>query len=441
MTVQPEHAAALPPPAPASRPLAGLEHAMRLTDEVTPFNVVTVLRLEGPLSVPTLRAALDAVQRRHAMLRCRIVAAGRKFLFHFDVAGPIPLEVGERPTPESWVAAAQEELHRPFDLTAGPLVRCRYLAGSSCGDLLLTFHHAIVDATSAVRLFDELLSVCAGRSSGDGGDAIEEGRQPASAFFPAEYRGLRLARAVASFMGRQMADEASFRWHSRGVRKPPIAESGRCRILPIRLPTALTNAIIQASRRQRVTLNAILSAGMMAAVQRRLYPSPRAPLRHIIFSDLRPRLNRTVSDRMLGCFLTMFRFTVMVERDGDFWTLARAIQDSTLRSERSGERYLAYLMSPGMMKMVLGLRAFRMGATAVSYTGPPNLSVSYGPFELTGLHAFATNMTTGPEYSALVRLFRGELWWDILYLDSDMDAAGAQAIARELQAILEGATC
>jgi hypothetical protein len=50
-------------------------------------------------------------------------------------------------------------------------------------------------------------------------------------------------------------------------------------------------------------------------------------------------------------------------------------------------------------------------------------------------------MTLGPEYSALVRLFRGELWWDILYLDSDMDAAGAQTIAGEMQTILERATC
>ena len=50
-------------------------------------------------------------------------------------------------------------------------------------------------------------------------------------------------------------------------------------------------------------------------------------------------------------------------------------------------------------------------------------------------------MTLGPEYSGLVRLFRGELWWDILYLDSDMDAAGAQLIADDMQTILEEATC
>lgn len=82
-----------------------------------------------------------------------------------------------------------------------------------------------------------------------------------------------------------------------------------------------------------------------------------------------------------------------------------------------------------------------MGATTLSYFGPVHLPTSYGSFEVTGLHAFVANFTVGPEYSALVRLFRGELWWDIMYLDSDMDAAGAQEIAREMQAILEGAIC
>jgi hypothetical protein len=91
--------------------------------------------------------------------------------------------------------------------------------------------------------------------------------------------------------------------------------------------------------------------------------------------------------------------------------------------------------------MIFRLKAFRMGATALSYSGPVDLHTNGGSFKVTGLHAFAANMTLGPEYSALVRLFRGELWWDILYLDSDMDAAGAREIAREMQAILERATC
>ena len=94
-----------------------------------------------------------------------------------------------------------------------------------------------------------------------------------------------------------------------------------------------------------------------------------------------------------------------------------------------------------MIGMLFRLRAFRMAVTALSYSGPLDLPSDWGPFELTAVHAFASNFTLGPEYSALVRLFRGELWWDIVYLDSDMDAARARLIAREMQAVLEKATC
>ena len=425
----------------ASRKLAGLEYAMRLSDDVTPFNVVAVLQIAGDLPVARLRAALDEVQRRHTLLRTRIVTAGKNYFFHFDVANPIPLEVRERSGPEGWIAASQDALHSPFDLTAGPLARCLYLRGQSGGDLIITVHHTIIDGTSAVHLFGELLSLCAGETPSMAGETPQEGALPATALFPRSHTGSRMVRAVAAFMGRQIADEMKFRWGSRGVRKPTIAATGHCRILPIRFSGALTTALVQASHRRRITLNAILGAAMMAAVHRRLYPSPRAPLWHITFADLRPRLRVAIPESVLGCFLTMFRFTVTVKREGDFWALARDIQESTVRAARSGERYLNHFMSPGMFKMLFRLKAFRMGATTLSYFGPVLLPTSYGSFEVTGLHAFVANFTVGPEYSALVRLFRGELWWDIMYLDSDMDAAAAQEIAREMQAILEGATC
>ena len=82
-----------------------------------------------------------------------------------------------------------------------------------------------------------------------------------------------------------------------------------------------------------------------------------------------------------------------------------------------------------------------MGATALSYSGPVTLPTSYGRFELKGLHAFPGNMPEGPEYSALVRLFRGELWLDMLYLDSDMGEDTARRIAQDMQTMLEGAAC
>jgi hypothetical protein len=417
-----------------------MEHAARYTERVAPFNAVVVLQIEGNLAPARLRPALDALQRRHPLLRARILERNNEFFFHFEGSGPIPVEVNPHSPADRWLTVTEEELYRPFDLAAGPLMRCRYLQTDFGGHLIVTFHHTIIDGASAKHLLNELLSLCAGQAL-PAGELEQEGRVPATALYPARYSGAGFIRAAAAYAARQVADEAKFRWNARGVRKAPIAEKGRCRLLPVRYSAALTGALLEASRHRRITLNAILSAGMMIAVERRLYRSPRAPFRHIIFTDLRPHLSAKVPPDELGCRMSIFRLTIVVERDGDFWSLAREVQESTLRAARSGERFLAHSMSPGMMKLILDRKPFRMGTTALSYTGALDLPASHGPFAVTGLHAFPMNFTLGPEYSALVHLFRGELWCDILYLDSDMNSAGAQQIAHDMQAILEEAAC
>jgi len=441
MTTTPDASPATPRAAAASRPLAGLELAMRFTEDFTPFNVVIVVRFDGELTLARLRAALDELQRRHRLLRARILPEGKGHAFHFDAARPIGLEVDGRREAHDWIAGAEAEFRRGFALTDGPLMRARLLAGVHGGDLILTLHHAIIDAGSAKHLMDELLALCAGESPAEHPAQTTEGHHAAPTLYPREYTGLGYARALAAFMRRQMVDEMKFRWGSRGVRTPAIADCGRCCLLPVRFSAELTTRVMEASRRQRVTVNAILGAAMLTAVQRRLYPSPVVPLRHIIFADLRARLRAPAPVAALGCLLTMFRFTVTVRRDGDFWNVARSVQDSTVRAARTGERYLAYSMSPGMMKMIFRTKAFRMGATALSYSGPLEVPESHGAFRVTGLHAFATNMTVGPEYTALVRLFRGELWWDIMYMDSDMDMTLARLIAADMETIVTDATC
>jgi hypothetical protein len=433
-------------PSPASRKLVGLEHAMCITDAHTPFNVVAVLRIDGVLPAASVRAALDRLQRRHPLLRASILPQGDGYAFHFDAAPPIALETAERPDGEGWIARAQDELHRRLDLAQGPPARCLYLQGRGGGDLVVTLHHAILDATSAVRFFGEFLALCAGAPvPGDDAELASEGACAPTELYPDGFKGLGFARATTAYMGRQMADEADFRWRSRGVRKPKIAEAGRACLLPVRFPADLTEALQKASRRRRITLNSILSAGMMLAVQRRLYPMhrqpARVPLRHVVFADLRGRLRSKVQDAQLGCLLTMFRFTATVGTEGGFWALAQEIQERTHAAGRSGERYLAYSLSPGMMKAIFKLRAFRMGATALSYSGPLAVPTSFGRFEVSGIHAFPANMPVGPEYSALVRLFRGELWWDIVYLDCDMDGSTAREIAADMQASLGEAAC
>lgn len=413
---------------------------MRITEAVTPFNLVTVLRLAGDVPPAAVRTALDTVQSRHPLLQACIRPVGRRFGFHFGVTAPIPLDVSHSPEEERWEPRVEEELHRPLPLADGPLARCRYLGFPSGCDLLLTLHHAIVDARSASHLVRELLDACDGVPLDPASDTME-GRVGAEALYPKDYQGVRFAGAAAAYAARQLADEARFRWRSRRIRKSPIADAGRCRVLAARTSAALTSRLVAAGRHHGVTLNSLLSAGLMATVHRRLYRSARAPLRHIVFADLRPHLRERPPDTALGAFVSMCRLTVTVERNADVWTLARDLQARTLDVLRAGDRFLSYSFSPAVMRMLLRLRAARMSATALSYTGPVTLTARYRGFTVTELHAFATNLTLGPEFSAIVRLFHGELWWDMLYLDSDMDAAGARAMASDIGHVLAQAAC
>ena len=158
------------PPVAASRKLAGIEQALRFIDDVAPFNVVVALRIEGDLPAAKLRAALDELQNRHPLLQARILAANNEYSFHFGGAGPIPIEICEPSPADSWLAAAEEELHQRFDLVSGPLMRCRYLPNQSGAHLIIALHHTIVDGASAAHLLSELLSLCACQATGDAGN-------------------------------------------------------------------------------------------------------------------------------------------------------------------------------------------------------------------------------------------------------------------------------
>ena len=122
----------------SGRKLAGIEHALRLTDYATPFNAVVVLRIEGDFPDDRLPLALDQLQSRHPLLRACIRGENHAFSFYFDNAGPIPVEIDEPRTADDWLGAAEEELHRRFDLAAGPLMRCRYRPVPSGGHLIVT---------------------------------------------------------------------------------------------------------------------------------------------------------------------------------------------------------------------------------------------------------------------------------------------------------------
>ncbi|MFF7313844.1 MupA/Atu3671 family FMN-dependent luciferase-like monooxygenase [Streptomyces sp. NPDC008137] len=145
------------PSAPSDAPLSPGQRRIwfleRLLPGRTAYNEVKAIRLEGPLDVPALRAALRGLVTRHEGLRTV-----------FPEAGGEPRQVvraSAEPDFELVDGALQDvlaaESARRFDLAEGPLFVTRLVRLAEAEHVLvLSLHHIVVDAASATVLARDL---------------------------------------------------------------------------------------------------------------------------------------------------------------------------------------------------------------------------------------------------------------------------------------------
>ncbi len=426
------------------RELGNFEKAMALTGEYFPFNVVVIMRIANGPTEETLKKVLEYLQRRHPLLGVHILKEKNSYFFVSEGTPGIPLKMVERKNSDHWLETAEEELNGEVDIDTGPPVRVTYLTGpgnKTEREIILTFHHAAMDGPSGVELLHEMLSLC---EKMDAHASLEENKKaeplpPAEAFFPPAFKGFRRGWHNFLFMLRQMGDEFRFQRGTRGRRKPPMDSSGKCKVLTMTFSPEIIEVLSKKSRKKRVTLNNLFNAAILMAVQKHLYEGRALAMRNFNFADLRRYLVPPLETDYLGSYFSMMRFTVGMKEDPGVWELAREVSDITYASFKKGDKFCTNLLSYMMMRAILRFKSFRMGTTAMSFTGPVMLEKQYGKIEVRDIHAFVSNFYLGPEYTAQVRVFDKKIYWDMLYLDSDMDREQAEVIAGEIRTILESA--
>ena len=418
------------------RKLGTLEKAMLVTNKHAPFNIVSVLNIENAPPPDVVKAALAILQIRHPLLGARIVEGKGQPFFEAIPSKGFSFETLERTGHESWQEAAEIELAAGHDSAAGPLFRAVYLFEDGRGDLVLSVHHAIMDAVSGVNLLDELLRLCA-RDVTDlptlvVAPAMEDR-------FPHPYRGPRRGITTMKYALSQMADTFRYQWRNRDKRMPPVRLGGRGHTATLILPEQLVNALSRRGREGGITLNSLLNAALMLATDRHLYQGKPVTMRTFTFADLRPFTEPPTPPECLANYMSLMGIAIDVSRNYDFWALAKELQAKIYRTLKSGDKFSAVLMSEMLLKMITRTRAMRFGATALSYSGVVPLKKQYGDIKVTGLHGFVSGYDLGPEMASQARLFNDQIWWDFIYLDTDMDAELAGKIIGEVKAILEEA--
>lgn len=417
------------------RRLGRFEEALTITDEHAPLNAVAVVRLADAPAPEALRAAWRALRGRHPFLRARLVPSERGYAFA-DGAPEIPLAEMERTGEESWQEKVEDELSTPIDAAAGPLVRCAYLTspGRERAELVVTFHHAMMDATSATALLGELLE-------GGGSRGELAPLPPVEERFPDAYQGAGRRGRSALFLARQLTAEVTYRLRTRRLRRPPIHPGGaENRILCLDLDPHETRGLVVAVRRQRLSLMSAIGAAALLAVAQDVYPGEERLLRGLFFADLRPYVRPRPEPHELGAYFAMMPLLVGVEPRRGFWHLARQVHERSYVALKRGDKFAAPLLAPVFMKSLLRSGNDRMAATGISYTGPVRLASSYGKTRLLGLRAFVSNIDLGPELAAQVRLHEGRLLWDFTYLASDFSRDDARGLAGRVLNLLREET-
>ncbi len=417
------------------RALGKLETAAALSGEHAVFNIVGALLLEGVPSPDILRRALDTLQARHPFLRVRLLKDGRRHYFETEGVPAIPLKVIDRISDNHWAEVVEDYLNFKFDHPHGPLLQCAFITdGQHQGELILAAQHSIVDGDSVENLFRELMTLCAVIGSGDDVEGFDPlpPLPPVEDFFPARFKGFELTRKSIAYFLAQMGDEFTYQWRLRGKRVPPIHLDARGCIFPMRMPQDVTASIVRRARRERVTLNSLINAALLLSAQKHLYDGAEMPFRYMSMADLRPYLEPPAPADQVASYISPLRYTIQVSPKDDLWSLARRINDQIYASAKRGDKFLASVMAEQFMRMTFGLKRFRMATTALSYGGASQLEKEFGPYKIRGVHGFVSNFGLGPEFSGQVSIYDDELWWDMLYLDTDMDRDGAQRIAEEI---------
>ena len=234
-------------------PLSFAQQRLWFIDQLEPgghvYNLQVAMRLVGPLQVDALQRALDAVVQRHEALRTTFTATGGTPYQQVNPPCPVDLEQTRLAGAIDWhddqvKTIARAETTRPFDLARGPLFRCRLLRlRESAHILLLTYHHIVADAQSAIVLWRELRALY---------EAFVLDRRPALPELPLQY-----------------ADYAA--WERARVEGPALQEHlqywrDQLAGLPrLELPTDRPRPAVSAFR--GATLNRTLGASLTAALK------------------------------------------------------------------------------------------------------------------------------------------------------------------------------
>ncbi|MCQ3026240.1 amino acid adenylation domain-containing protein [Pseudomonas tremae] len=138
----------------------------QMEPDTAAYNVPMAVRLNGPLDRQALSAALDQLVQRHETLRTRFVSEDGAFYQEILQQAHVALEFTQV-APADIESQVRAELHKPFDLLSGTLLRVKlFQLGEAERVLTVCMHHIVSDGWSGEVLIREFVQSYQAQVSG-----------------------------------------------------------------------------------------------------------------------------------------------------------------------------------------------------------------------------------------------------------------------------------
>jgi NRPS condensation-like uncharacterized protein len=318
-----------------SRKLGLVEMWMALGHGVGGGLIVNVVYLEGILTPDIVQQALKLVQQRHPMLQVYIVESEDGFYFQSTGITEIPVQVIYKQDEKEAIKFAEKELHTKFTPGKNPLCRLTLLYShqhqNTC-EMIITFHHGIVDGISCMRFIDDLLFFY---------HAIKEGENIS------QVESLEFIPAIETLVNYNIPSQNPRENHQLANEQPALppqliiedrasANERFSRMLPRMLSQEKTKILIDKCKQEKTTVHGAMCAAMLFAAGKLLSIDTQVNFSYGLPVNLRKYCEPEITDQNLGCFISVVAFNQLVEPNTSFWDLARECKSQINDSLISG---------------------------------------------------------------------------------------------------------
>ncbi len=413
-------------PALYNRKLNDIETAFAIANTQYPLCVVCILHVSQSPDIAAWQQCIDALQKRHWLLRAQLIKQGGVFYFRESADYPaITVSAIARTNNESWREEAERLLNEHFAAEA-PLMKVTAVFDSDAtqSELIVAFHHAIVDGTYARLLLHEILSIA----------GLPDGMHDTGMVHTKPQFSKKRQEPFLSFARRKLSNEITY-W-KRGAKSSIPGDSTNA-TLNLQLTLTDSENLIAQTSRHGISLNSLLLAAMAQAVLNQYYTSSNPTLVRVIsFADVRQLLIQNNNELYAGCLVSMLRSDITINTPQNLLRMASTIHKSLTRAALRGEPLTMFKLSKRLMQLTLRLKQQRLATVAISFLGPLHLQQQYGSVELKHVTSFITNNQLGPQLSAFSKILFGCISIDFTYLTAETSHEAAKSMVAAINIAL-----